>query len=127
MATGIISLDARQEGLAVLSGVRPLVLGVVAIQFAFAWGLTGLLLWGEIRHATTSAAERGDIPPATRWASVFPLGMLAAASHAFAASWHLATPRILGDVVFALALAAWLTTVVIATEERLRHLRVHPR
>ncbi len=107
-----------------LADVRPLVLWAVVVQFTCACCLTGLLLWGEARHATTPAALRGDIPPATRWASVFPLGMLAVACHAFASSTNLTLPRTLGDVVFAIALAAWLATAAVAAVERLGNLHV---
>lgn len=99
-----------------LSGARPAVLVVVAVQFALGWALVPPLVWGEVRHATTPVAAR--VAGGSRWATVFPLGMLSVATRAFAVPAGLATLRDVGDACFGIAFVAWLLAVAFAALHR---------
>jgi hypothetical protein len=89
---------------------------VVAVQFALGWALVPPLVWGEVRHATAPVAVR--VAGGSRWATVFPLGMLSVATRAFAGPAGLAALRDVGDACFAVAFGAWLLAVAFATVHR---------
>lgn len=99
-----------------LGGVHAVLFVVVLVQFGLAWVFVPLLVWGEIRHRTTPPAARG--PTGSRWATVFPLGMLAVASRAFAAPAGLPVLRPVSDVCFTVALVAWCGAVALTVMQR---------
>lgn len=88
------------------AGDHPLGWALLVGELALAWGLVPLLVLGEISHAATPASARG--PSGSRWTTVFPLGMISVATRAFAEPSGLAALRVVADVAFAVALAAWL-------------------
>jgi tellurite resistance protein TehA-like permease len=108
-----------------LTGLRPPALILVTGQFALAWALVPVLLWGELRHAATPPAARA--PGGSRWATVFPLGMLSVATRAFAGPAGLPVLRHLGDACFAVAFAAWLLAASFAAVHRATDLRSRSR
>jgi tellurite resistance protein TehA-like permease len=75
-----------------------------------------VLLWCELRWPR----RRYDV---RRWATVFPMGMTAAASFAVARAERLPALAVLGHVLLWPALAAWALTVAGASGGRLRRLR----
>lgn len=98
------------------AGARPVVLVAVTVQLVLAWALMPPLVWGEVRHAATPRAAR--VASGSRWATVFPLGMLSVATRAFAGPAGLPALRGVGDVCFAVALAAWLLAAAFAAVHR---------
>jgi tellurite resistance protein TehA-like permease len=95
---------------------RSAALALVTAEFALAWALVPLLVWGEIRHTRTPVAAR--VTGGSRWATVFPLGMLSVATRAFARPTGLAALRDVGDVCFGVAFVAWLLAVWFAVAHR---------
>jgi tellurite resistance protein TehA-like permease len=99
------------EQLGPFAGLGPCIRVLVSAQLACAWALLPLLVWGEVRHALTPAGARS--PSGSRWATVFPLGMLSVSSRDFAPAhgWLLSAGA---DLSFAVALAAWLVAALVA-------------
>lgn len=100
------------------TGLRDLsdVLGTAAVAFWFL-ALTGYtaLVAGELVWPRWSYDVR-------RWATVFPIGMAAAASSAVGRTQHLTAARLAGDVLVWPGLAAWALTLTSAIRsQRHRH------
>jgi tellurite resistance protein TehA-like permease len=108
---GSLCLDRLAPG-----GARPAALALLIAQFALTWALVPLLAWGEVRHAAAPAAARAA--GGSRWATVFPLGMLSVATRAFAGPAGLPALRDVGDACFAVAFAAWLLAAGFAAVQR---------
>lgn len=112
---GSLLLDRLARG-GPAAGARPAVLVAVTAQFALTWALVPVLVWGEVRHAATRPTARAA--GGSRWATVFPLGMLSVATRAFAVPAGLATLRDVGDACFGIAFVAWLLAVAFAALHR---------
>lgn len=113
---GSLLLDRLAHG-----GARPAALALVTAEFALSWALVPLLAWGELRHATTPAAT--PVAGGSRWATVFPLGMISVATRAFAGPAGLPALRDVADACFVVAFAAWLLAAAFAAAHRAADLR----
>lgn len=122
IAMGALAISALAgsevlEALGPDGGLRlPLEL-LVDAQLAGAWTLVPLLVWGEARHALTPAGARS--PSGSRWATVFPLGMLSASTRAFAPA-HGPVLSAGADLSFAVALGAWSVAAFLGSASRIR-------
>lgn len=122
IAMGALAISALAgsealEALGPSGGLRLPVELLVDAQLAGAWALVPLLVWGEARHALTPAGARS--PSGSRWATVFPLGMISASTRAFAPA-HGPVLSAAADLSFAVALGAWSVAAFLAGASRIR-------
>lgn len=125
IAMGALAISALAgsevlERLSLPAGLNALVQVLVAVQLAGAWALVPLLVLGEASHAMTAPRARSS--GGSRWATVFPLGMLSASTRAFA-PLHGSALGTAADVSFAVALLAWATAALLGGASHFRALR----
>lgn len=122
IATGALGISAlagsellRRLGLP--AGIHLFVQALASAQLACAWALVPLLIWGEVRHALMPAAARSS--SGSRWATVFPLGMLSASTRAFVPV-HGPVLSLAADLSFAVALGAWSVAALLGSAGYIR-------
>jgi tellurite resistance protein TehA-like permease len=126
VAAGALAISSLAGAELLLAGDRLRLLAGVRQPL----GLLDLVLWSVavVGYAVLLGSEirwrrwRYDV---RRWATVFPMGMTAAASFSVARAERLSAPAVLGHVLLWPALAAWALTAVGATGWRLRRPGAH--
>jgi tellurite resistance protein TehA-like permease len=113
VAMGALAISTL-AGMRVLAGINAFDWAPAAHDIARTLGIAawiGALCWLPVLVASESwRLRRRPLYTHARWSSVFPLGMLAVASHALALTAGIAAGGVVSDVFTPIAVVAWLAT-----------------